>query len=71
METTHRREPLPHPRSNSYRAEDIIAEYGSLANFMAAVGPKVPLEIPDLQFTAEENRRMDQLLAEERQAALD
>ena len=45
-----------------------MAEYGSLENFMAAVGPKAPLEIPDLGFTEAENQRMDQLLAEERTA---
>ena len=57
------------PRPNSYRAEDIVAEYGTLANFMAAVGPKAPLEIPDLGFSEAEERRMNQLLAEENAAA--
>ena len=68
MEITRRTNTPPHPRPNSYRAEDIMAEYGSLENFMAAVGPKAPLEIPDLGFTEAENQRMDQLLAEERAA---
>ncbi len=69
MEATKRPELLPRPRNNSYRAEDIIAEYGTLAKFMKAIGPKAPLEIPDLGFTEQENQRMDQLLAEERAAA--
>ena len=69
MNTTQRTNNPPHPHPNSYRAEDIIAEYGSLENFMAAVGPKVPLVIPDLRFTEAENQRMDQLLAEENAAA--
>ena len=54
------------PLQESYRAEDILAQYGSLAAFMAAVAPKKPLPIPDLHFTEAENRRMDQLLAAER-----
>lgn len=59
----------PQPRSNSYRAEDIVAEFGSLAQFMEAMGPKSPLEIPELKFTDAENQRMDQLLAEENAAS--
>ena len=59
---------LPQPRGNSYRAEDIVAEFGSLAQFMEAMGPKAPLEIPELKFTEAENQRMDQLLAEENAA---
>jgi len=58
------------PNRTGYRAEDILAEYGSLADFMAAVGPKTPLAIPDLGFTEAENQRMDQLLAEERTATI-
>ena len=58
----------PQPPQEAYRAEDILARYGTLKAFMAAVGPKKPLPIPDLHFTEEENRRMDQLLAEERAA---
>lgn len=54
------------PLQDSYRAEDIIAQYGNLVAFMAAVAPKKPLPIPNLHFTEEENRRMDQILAEER-----
>ena len=65
MESTRSTKQSPHPHDNSYRAEDIVAEYGTLANFLAAVGPKAPLEIPDLGFTEAENQRMDQLLAEE------
>ena len=45
------------PRDNSYRAEDILAEFGTLAQFMAVAGPKAPLAIPDLGFTAAENKR--------------
>jgi len=59
--------PAP-PRLPSYRAEDIVAQYGSIAAFLAAVGPRTPLPIPDLHFTEEENQRMDQLIAEERVA---
>jgi len=58
----------PRPHDNSYRAEDIVAEYGTLADFMAAIGPKLPLEMPNFGFTEAENQRMDQLLAEERDA---
>lgn len=68
MEATKRPEPLP--RRASYRAEDIIAEYGTLASFMEAVGPKAPFEMPDFGFTEEENQCMNQLLAEEGRAAL-
>lgn len=65
MEARQLPKPPPLPRGNSYRAEDIIAEYGSLAAFMEALGPKAPFVIPDLKFSAAENQRMDQLLAEE------
>ncbi len=54
------------PLQESYRAEDILAQYGSLEAFMAVVAPKKPLPVPDLHFTEEENRLMDQLLAAER-----
>lgn len=57
------------PNSNGYRAEDIIAKYGTLAAFMAARGPKEPMKMPDFDFTEEENRLMDQILAEENAAA--
>ena len=57
------------PNINGYRAEDIIAKYGTLAAFMAVVGPKKPMKMPDFNFTEEENRLMDQILAEETAAA--
>ncbi len=36
---------------------------------MSEVAPKEPLEIPDLGFSEEENRRMDELLKLEREAS--
>ncbi len=51
--------------ANSYKPED-IRRWG-VERFMQEVAPKEPLHIPDLGFTAEENRRMDQLLQEEQQ----
>ena len=45
-----------------------MAQYGSLAAFMAAVAPKKSLPIPDLHFTEEENQLMDEILTEEQQA---
>ncbi|RZK33611.1 MAG: hypothetical protein EOO61_15025, partial [Hymenobacter sp.] len=55
--------------ANSYRPEDIL-RWG-VERFMNEVAPKEPFEIPDLGFNDEENRRMDQIMREERQAAAD
>jgi len=51
--------------ANSYKPED-IRRWG-VERFMREVAPKEPFVIPDLDFTEEENRRMDQLLEEERE----
>ncbi len=50
---------------NSYKPED-IRRWG-LQRFMGEVAPKEPFSIPDLGFTDEENRRMDELLREEQE----
>lgn len=52
--------------ANSYRAEDVL-RWG-VQRFLEEVSPKEPLEIPDLGFTDEENKRMDDLLREEANA---
>lgn len=52
---------------NSYRPED-VKRWG-VERFLDEVASKEPLEIPDLGFTEEENRRMDEILREEREAA--
>lgn len=39
-------------------------------HFLDVVAPQTPLSIPDLGFTAEENAHMDELLREERAAAI-
>ena len=70
MEATKNPEPLPRPRRNSYRVEDIIAEYGALDNFLDAVCSKEPIQIPDFEFMDEENRRMDEILEEELQVGV-
>jgi hypothetical protein len=46
--------------ANTYKAEDIL-RWG-VARFMQEVAPKEPLDIPDLGFTEEENRRTDELM---------
>lgn len=53
----------------SYAPAD-IRRWGA-ERFLAEVCPPEPLPIPDLGFTAEENARMDELLADERAAAAD
>ena len=62
------REPIPPMRrgNNSYKPED-IKRWG-LQRFLDEVCPKEPFLIPDLGFTEEENRRMDEILKEEREA---
>ena len=53
----------------SLRPEEIKA-YG-VKRFLDEQAKRGPLPIPDLHFTEEENRLMDQILAEERQAKND
>ena len=69
MKTTKREDKIPplkpHAR-NSYRSED-VKRWGGVERFLQEVAPKDPISIPDLDFTDEENRRMDELLEEERQ----
>lgn len=71
METKKSLEPIPPMRrgDNSYKPED-IRRWG-VQRFMDEVAPKLPFKIPDLEFSEEENRRMDELLQEERNAAND
>ncbi len=69
METKELVEPIPSMRrgANSYKPED-IRRWG-VQRFMDAVAPKEPFEIPDLGFSEDENRRMDELLKQEREAS--
>ena len=71
METKKSLEPIPAMRrgANSYKPED-IRRWG-VQRFLNEVAPKQPLEIPDLGFSEEENRRMDEILKEEREAPSD
>jgi len=71
METKKPLEPIPPMRrgSNSYRPEDIL-RWG-VERFMNEVAPKEPFKIPSLGFSEEENRRMDEIMREERQVATD
>lgn len=71
METKKTPEPIPPMRrgANSYKPED-IRRWG-VERFLDEIAPKEPFEIPDLGFTEEENRRMDEILREERQATAD
>lgn len=57
--------PMKPHQWNSYRPED-IKRWG-VERFMDEVAPKEPFPIPDLGFTEEENRRMDELLKEEQE----
>lgn len=68
METKQPVEPIPPMRrgANSYKPEDIW-RWG-LQRFMDEIAPKKPLEIPDLGFSEEENRRIDELLKQEQQS---
>ena len=71
METKKSSEPIPPMRrgANSYKPED-IRRWG-VQRFMDEVAPKLPFEMPDFGFSEEENKRMDELLKEEREAASD
>ena len=70
MNPTINLEPIPpkKPGINSYRPED-IKRWG-VERFMDAVCAKDPIEIPDFHFTDEENRRMDEIIEQERQATI-
>lgn len=65
MNKTKEQQPISPMRrgANSYKPED-IRRWG-VQRFMAEVAPKEPFMIPDLKFTDEENRRMNELLREE------
>ena len=59
--------PMRPGRVNVYSAAD-IKRWG-VERFLDAVALKEPLEMPDFGFTDEENRLMDEILREEREAA--
>ena len=61
-------EPIPprKPGLNSYRPED-IKRWG-VQRFLDEQAARGPFPMPDFQFTEEENRRMDEVLEQERQA---
>lgn len=61
--TTSDSPPLSAPGRRSYRPEEIKA-YG-VERFLEEQAARGPLVLPKLHFTEEENRLMDQLLAEE------
>lgn len=65
MEKEKQLEAIPPIRrgANSYKPEDVL-RWG-VQRFIKEVSPKEPLEIPDLGFSDEENKRMDDLLKEE------
>ncbi|MBC3789154.1 hypothetical protein [Spirosoma utsteinense] len=71
MENKEPLEPIPpiQPGANSYNPKD-IRRWG-VKRFLDEVCPKEPFMIPDLGFTDEENRRMDEALDQERQATAD
>lgn len=66
MEDTKEQEPIPPMRrgANSYKSED-TRRWG-VERFLEEIAPNEPFSIPDLGFTDEENRQMDELLKEER-----
>lgn len=61
--------PLKRGRLNSYSPVD-IKRWG-VQRFLDAVCEKETIPIPDLGFSEEENRRMDEVLNEEREASRD
>ena len=68
MKTTEEKEPIPPikpHRWNNYRPED-IKRWG-VERFLNEVCPQQPIPVPNFEFTEEENRRMDELLGEERE----
>lgn len=62
-------EPLPprRPGINSYRPED-VKRWG-VQRFLDEQAARGPFVIPPMRFSEEENRRMDEILEEERQAS--
>lgn len=54
----------PH-KWNSYRPED-VKRWG-IERFLHETAPKDPIPIPNLGFTEEENRQMDELFKEEQE----
>ena len=71
MHPTANIEPIPpkEPGINSYRPED-IKRWG-VQRFMDERANQGPFVIPHIHFTDEENRRMDEVLKQERQATAD
>jgi hypothetical protein len=71
MESDKPLEPIPPMRTsgNSYSSAD-IRRWG-VERFLNEMCSKEPFVIPDLGFTDEENRRMDEVLDQERQATAD
>lgn len=70
METTKKEDEIPPfkpGQSNSFRPED-VKRWG-VERFLAEAAPKEPAPMPDFEFTEEENRVLDAVLAEEREAA--
>lgn len=61
--------PLRRGKINSYSPAD-IKRWG-VQRFLDEVCEKDPIQIPDLGFTDEENRRMDELLKQEQIASGD
>ncbi|MDO7874054.1 hypothetical protein Q5H93_04865 [Hymenobacter sp. ASUV-10] len=59
--------PMRPGRLNLYSPDD-IKRWG-VERFLDTVCRKEPLEIPDLGFTEEENRAMDEILRQEREAS--
>ena len=69
METTKKQDEIPPMKPgqwNSYRPED-IKRWG-VARFLRETAPQEPIPVPDFEFTDEENRLMDEVLKEEREA---
>jgi len=56
-------------RQLTYYSPADIKRWG-VQHFLDVVAPQASLPIPNLGFTAEENARMDELLREERAAAI-
>ncbi len=68
MKTFKQKDQIPPMKAhqwNSYRPED-VKRWG-IERFLDEVAPKDSIPIPDLGFTEEENRRMDELLKEEKE----
>lgn len=71
MKTVKQKDKIPPMKMhqwNSYRPED-VKRWG-IERFLSEVAPKAPISLPDLGFTDEENRRMDELLKEDRELSV-